>query len=134
MSTKKRKLAQEPTSPSDKIEYQYTPSTPLTIRSPGNIGSMMKPIRNYDPYTPICNPKNLSVGYVIVHGYMYNMNCEDKNDFAGISENASMFLHMYKYTEKEKTTYIQTQVEKYVPFWVRIPQGGENIFTFSQKM
>ena len=65
---------------------------------------------------------------------MENMNCEDKNDFAGISENASMFLHMYKYTEKEKTTYIQTQVEKYVPFWVRIPQGGENISTFSQKM
>ena len=93
MSTKKRKLAQESTSPSDKIEYRYTPSTPVTIKSPGNIESMMKPMRNYDPYTPICNPKYLPVGYVIVHRYK-NMNCEDKNDFTRISENASMFLHM----------------------------------------
>ena len=76
-SSKKRKLAVEPTSPSSKLNNIFNASTPETVRLPANIGSMVKPYRKCDPSNPICNLKNLPEGYleeyVVLHGYLHNM-------------------------------------------------------------
>ena len=127
-SSKKRKLSMEPILPSLKRNRLMTPDS---VQSP-NIGSTVRPVRVYDPITPICNLKHIpdkcKEQFVVAHGYLYNQLNVDVNIFTmtseetydlshqfeeesedkseNQSENAKMFVRMCTYAHNPQTTYL----------------------------